>query len=162
MKLLEINRVKISWLRHASVLIEWDEKTLFIDPYEVNVEKKADIILITHEHFDHCDLESIEKVSKEGTIVIAPKDCLEKIPESIKKIEIKPGEIKEEPIFVLGDHLGLPRKEKRFIKKNCEEIISLGNIPYFSSQCIAIINHYLDKIGLYSKYWETKEKFKEL
>ena len=70
--------------------------------------------------------------------------------------------IKEEPIFVLGDHLGLPRKEKRFIKKNCEEIISLGNIPYFSSQCIAIINHYLDKIGLYSKYWETKEKFKEL
>ena len=95
MKLLEINRVKISWLRHASVLIEWDEKTLFIDPYEVNVEKKADIILITHEHFDHCDLESIEKVSKEGTIVIAPKDCLEKIPESIKKIEIKPGEIKE-------------------------------------------------------------------
>lgn len=77
-------------------------------------------------------------------------------------VPIEEIKIEKEPVFVLGDHLGLPRKEKKFVKKVCSEVISLGNIPYFSSQCIMIINHYLDKIGLDSEFWETKEKFKEI
>lgn len=67
--------------------------------------------------------------------------------------------IKKDSVFVLGDHLGIPRKEKKAIKEYVTETISLGKIPYFSSQCITIINHHLDKLGVDTEYWETVHKF---
>lgn len=72
----------------------------------------------------------------------------------LDEVEIKPG-----PVFVLGDHLGIPRKERRAIKNYITKAISLGNIPYFSSQCITIINHRLDMLGIDAEYWETLDKF---
>lgn len=54
-------------------------------------------------------------------------------------------EIGEDPVFILGDHLGLPREEKKIAKQFCKEIISLGPLPYFSSQCITIVHNFLDK-----------------
>lgn len=94
MKEFEINEVKIKWLKHASVLIEHREKAIYIDPYELEYEKKAFAIFVTHEHFDHCDPSTIQKIATENTYIIAPKDCLEKI-ENYKKIEAHPNESKE-------------------------------------------------------------------
>ena len=51
----------------------------------------------------------------------------------------------ENIMFVLGDHEGLPKEKKKFVKKFCENIISLSNIEYFTSQCIVILNYILDK-----------------
>lgn len=48
-------------------------KVLYFDPFNVTDEKHdADIIFITHEHFDHFQPESIEKVKKTNTVIIAP------------------------------------------------------------------------------------------
>jgi len=44
--------VKITWLGHASIKIEHGQKIIYIDPWKVK-GPKADIILITHSHFDH-------------------------------------------------------------------------------------------------------------
>jgi L-ascorbate metabolism protein UlaG (beta-lactamase superfamily) len=67
--------VKITPLYHASTLIEAGGKTIYIDPAKpakLDGTPKADLILITHIHADHMDPESIAKISKSGTEIMAP------------------------------------------------------------------------------------------
>jgi L-ascorbate metabolism protein UlaG (beta-lactamase superfamily) len=67
--------VKITPIYHASTLIEAVGKTIYIDPAKpakLDGGPKADLILITHIHADHMDPESIAKISKSGTEIMAP------------------------------------------------------------------------------------------
>jgi L-ascorbate metabolism protein UlaG (beta-lactamase superfamily) len=64
--------VRITWLGHASVMIE-SAIILYIDPWKVgNSLPKADIILVTHDHSDHYSEKDIISLSDSGTRVIAP------------------------------------------------------------------------------------------
>ncbi len=76
---MEIDGIKISWLGHSSFLIR-NSKVIYIDPYNLkdNLEK-ADIIFITHNHYDHCSIADLQKVVKEGTKIVMPADCQSKI-----------------------------------------------------------------------------------
>ena len=65
----------VKWLGHASFLIKALEKTIYIDPYAGDYEEKADIILITHGHGDHCDPEKIAAVRGEDTLIVTSLDC---------------------------------------------------------------------------------------
>ena len=50
--------------------------------------------------------------------------------------------------FVLGDHLGLPKKIENFLLRKCDATkVSLGPTSYLASSCIAIINYLLDRRG---------------
>ena len=68
--------MKIEVIHHASIkLIE--EKIIYIDPYDIKEElHDADYIFITHDHYDHYDEKSIEKIKKETTKIIVPT-CLQ-------------------------------------------------------------------------------------
>jgi tRNA (pseudouridine54-N1)-methyltransferase len=50
----------------------------------------------------------------------------------------------KEPIFILGDHVGLPKKTESFALRYGEKI-SLGKQPYLAATCITILNFLLDK-----------------
>ena len=50
----------------------------------------------------------------------------------------------ENPVFILGDHEGIPKHELKFLKKNAKAI-SIGPNMYFTSQCISFLNIYLDR-----------------
>ena len=70
---------------HSSIKIVLD-KIIYFDPYKIEDNiNDADIIFITHNHYDHLDIDSINKVKNSNTIVVAPKS----IEEDIKKIEFK-------------------------------------------------------------------------
>jgi len=76
---MEIGGVEIKWLGHSGFLIK-NSKVIYIDPYNIkNNAEKADLILITHGHYDHCSIVDIEKILKEGTKIIFPADCQSKI-----------------------------------------------------------------------------------
>ena len=60
---------KVHWLGHASFMIH-GEKVVYIDPYELRLCEQADIILITHAHFDHCSLEDLRKIIKADTVIV--------------------------------------------------------------------------------------------
>ncbi len=65
----------IHWLGHASFRIEEIGKQLYIDPWKLPEKApRADIVFITHSHYDHFSPQDIEKIRKEGTIFVAPKD----------------------------------------------------------------------------------------
>ncbi|MCM1046085.1 MAG: MBL fold metallo-hydrolase [Candidatus Gastranaerophilales bacterium] len=58
---------------HSSICIKTD-KTIYIDPYRSEGDSHdADIIYITHEHYDHFSPEDIEKVRKEDTVYVLPE-----------------------------------------------------------------------------------------
>ena len=94
---MEINGVKIQFLGHSGFLITCKEgKRIVIDPYNLsNNVDKADLILITHNHYDHCSIKDIEKIKKPGTIIIIPPDAQSKITK-IKDIHMEIVEIDDE------------------------------------------------------------------
>ena len=58
---------------HSSIKIS-KGKIIYIDPFKIEKESNdADIVFITHDHFDHYSPEDIEKVSRKDTIIVAPK-----------------------------------------------------------------------------------------
>ncbi len=69
----------IYWLGHASFLLRIGDKNIYIDPYSIQEDlPKADIILITHPHFDHLSPQDIEKVERKGTVAVLPEESKNK------------------------------------------------------------------------------------
>ena len=77
----------IKWLGHASFQITINSFNIYVDPYEGTYADKADLILVSHDHFDHCDVSKIEKIRKEETTVIAPSTCLARIKGKVKVLK---------------------------------------------------------------------------
>ena len=70
----------IHWLGHASFRIDDGAETIYIDPWKLTPgAPKADLILITHSHFDHYSAEDIAKVEKPTTVFVAPSDVASKL-----------------------------------------------------------------------------------
>jgi L-ascorbate metabolism protein UlaG (beta-lactamase superfamily) len=55
--MFEYNDIGIIWTGHAGFKITYETKKIYIDPYKLSKEHEnvsdADIVLITHNHFDH-------------------------------------------------------------------------------------------------------------
>ena len=69
----------IEILYHSSIRIN-KEKIIYIDPFKINKNyNDADIIFITHDHYDHYSEEDIDKVINENTTIIIPDELLTKL-----------------------------------------------------------------------------------
>src|SRR2546429_9933267 len=92
--MFDYHGLKISWLGHDSFRIK-NGKTIIIDPFKIRaISDKADILLISHEHFDHLSLDDIKKVSSYKTTIATIPACMKEL-SSMKLREskaVKPGD----------------------------------------------------------------------
>ena len=66
-------------IKHASMELDFDGLVIQVDPVtdgtppvtDYTQWRKADVILITHDHYDHVDAQAVAALSKDGTVVVA-------------------------------------------------------------------------------------------
>jgi L-ascorbate metabolism protein UlaG (beta-lactamase superfamily) len=122
---MNVEGVEIKWLGHAGFLIASsgvsaevgkNSPVIYIDPFKIKEGlPKADFILLTHSHYDHCSVSDIEKIIKDGTRILLTADSQSKIVrfETPVRIEIvEPGQeldfgtlkITTFPAYNIGKH----------------------------------------------------------
>ena len=79
----------IHWLGHDTFKFV-GEKVIYTDPFKIKKKDTADIILITHEHYDHCSPEDVQKIQGAKTVIVTTSDCAKKLSGNIKTV--KPGD----------------------------------------------------------------------
>ena len=127
----------IEVLYHSSIKIS-KNKVIYIDPFKIDKNyNDADIVFITHDHFDHYSEEDIDKVINENTTIIIPEELLTKLlRKGINKnaiITVEPNEkymvqgIKFETIPAYNTNKTFHPKENGWVGY----IITLDDIRYY-------------------------------
>jgi L-ascorbate metabolism protein UlaG (beta-lactamase superfamily) len=81
----------LKWIEHAGFMFEVNGKRVYIDPFRFRGPMpKADIIFITHTHFDHLNEEALAEIVTEKTRFVAPKETAGKL-KGRKVLEVEPG-----------------------------------------------------------------------
>jgi L-ascorbate metabolism protein UlaG (beta-lactamase superfamily) len=77
----------IHFLGHSSLIILWGGKTIHVDPVSVEADyttlPRADMIIITHEHFDHLDPKAVDHIKTAATLIVGSAEVEKQIPETI-------------------------------------------------------------------------------
>lgn len=82
---------KFTWYKQSTYKWEGDGKTIYIDPWGIpEGDSPADVVFITHAHFDHFSKADIERVSRPGTVLVAPRDVANELSGSV--IAVGPGD----------------------------------------------------------------------
>ena len=91
--MFEYGGVKISWLGHDGFKIK-NAKTVYVDPYEIKGGEEADILLISHNHEDHCSPEDVKKIVSEKTTIITTAESKRELSKTKAKeiLVAKPGQ----------------------------------------------------------------------
>lgn len=94
--MLDYNGIQFSRLGHDGFRIV-SGKTIYIDPYQLGKSqqnrKDADILLISHNHFDHLSVEDIKQVINSKTSIVAAKECVNQLKSLSSDITaVKPGD----------------------------------------------------------------------
>ena len=77
----------ITWLGHDGFLIKGDGKAIVIDPFQVKQCEPADIILISHEHYDHCSPEDVKKIRKDSTVIVTEAQSAAKLSGDVRVVQ---------------------------------------------------------------------------
>lgn len=65
---------QLVWLGHDGFFYRGSPR-VYVDPFRIESGPPADLVLITHCHFDHCSPEDVAKVATGDTVLICPPDC---------------------------------------------------------------------------------------
>lgn len=108
----------IHWLGHDTFKITGD-KIIYTDPFKIKKKDSADVILITHEHYDHCSPEDVKKVQGPDTVIVATHDCAGKLSGNIKVVKpgdtINIGDIKIEAVPAYNTNKKFHPKDKGWV-----------------------------------------------
>lgn len=82
----------IDWLNHASFRLRGKDVTIYVDPWKIEGKPQdGDIILVTHDHYDHLSMEDVNKVAKPDAVVVIPSVALAKV-DWPNRLGVSPGE----------------------------------------------------------------------
>ena len=93
--MFDYSGIQIRWYGHDTFTIK-NNVTVCIDPYKLAKPLSAEIILISHNHFDHLSEDDLSKITNKNTIIVAPNECISQLSKIKNKkiITILPNEEK--------------------------------------------------------------------
>jgi L-ascorbate metabolism protein UlaG (beta-lactamase superfamily) len=104
LKSIDIGKVHIDWLGHSGFRLRGNNLVVYIDPYDVgdyiSYADQADVLLITHEHFDHCSPRDIQKVRKSTATTLIPTSCSLQFRGDARRIEA--GDVLRDELAIKG------------------------------------------------------------
>jgi L-ascorbate metabolism protein UlaG (beta-lactamase superfamily) len=75
--------LSITFLGHGSLILKFQGKNIYVDVFgkvaDYSKLPKADVILLTHEHFDHLDPEALAFIRTENTLLVYTENCAQMI-----------------------------------------------------------------------------------
>jgi L-ascorbate metabolism protein UlaG (beta-lactamase superfamily) len=87
--------LKITFIGHGTLLFRFGGKTVHVDPVGQYADyarlPKADVILVTHEHFDHLDKQAIAAIAVPETLLVVPAECARQLG---RGVVMKNGDVK--------------------------------------------------------------------
>src|SRR3989338_7126392 len=87
----EVDRMveNLHWLGHASFRMD-ASKTIYFDPWKLSKgAKMADMIFVTHEHFDHLSIDDIKRIATKDTTIVCDRESGKKIGAKVACKELK-------------------------------------------------------------------------
>ncbi|MFH1407289.1 MAG: MBL fold metallo-hydrolase [Candidatus Omnitrophota bacterium] len=128
----------IHWLGHSAFRIDAGGKTIYVDPYNIFKGPVADIILITHAHYDHCSPDDVKKIQGPNTVIVATQDSAKKFKGNIRvvkpfeKINISGIDIETVPAYNLNkpNHLKQSGWVGYIIDVNGVKVYHAGDTDY--------------------------------
>jgi L-ascorbate metabolism protein UlaG (beta-lactamase superfamily) len=75
-----------TWYTQASFRWRNGDQTVFIDPWRVIDGGKADLVFVTHAHFDHFRPDEIAALRRPDTVVVAPRDIAAELPGPVRAV----------------------------------------------------------------------------
>ena len=76
---------KIHWLGHDAIRID-GSTVVQVDPFQISVTKPADLIMISHDHFDHNSPEDVAKIQKKDSVIVTDAASAKKLKGDIKVV----------------------------------------------------------------------------
>ena len=80
---MDFNGVTFHWLGHDGFRIISGSKTIYTDPYQLSKvqhnKKDADIVFISHNHFDHLSMDDLKHVVGKKSRIVAAKECIDQL-----------------------------------------------------------------------------------
>jgi L-ascorbate metabolism protein UlaG (beta-lactamase superfamily) len=89
---------EVAWLGHSGFRIDVGKASIYIDPYRLAGDgPKADLVLITHQHYDHFSIQDLERVRKSETRVLAPPAVAERLEGNVTSL--RAGDVVETDVY---------------------------------------------------------------
>ena len=120
----------VKWLGHATLKFT-GKKTVYVDPYQLKNRDAADLILITHDHFDHLSLEDIDKIRKKETVFILPQSVKTSLRGDIRRIKIGEKIIIDDIVIEATPSYNINKEFHPKSAGNVGYILTLNGIRYY-------------------------------
>ncbi len=125
---------RFTWFKQSAYLWRGEGLNVYVDPWGVTVDEPADAVFITHAHDDHFSPQEIERVSKQGTKIVAPRDVARELSGDVtpvapsEAIEVTGVRAQAVPAYnVVEERLERHPKSKKWVGY----ILTLGEANYY-------------------------------